>query len=107
MFSFLFRPSGISGLAASFLNESTLVVSWVSTLKNVTGYYVVILNETGELRRLATGNSTSSVKIASLEQCRNYTVKVAANSSLGIGNYTSMQYLTQCGKSITTFDNSS
>ena len=107
MFSFLSLPSGIFDLAASFLNESTIVVSWNSTLKNVNGYDIVILNETGELRRLATGNTTSSVKIASLEQCRNYTVKVAAISSLGIGSYSSMQYLTRCGKSITTFDNSS
>ena len=107
MFSFLFRRSGISDLAASFLSESTIAVCNVSTLKNVTGCDIVILNETGELRRLATGNSTSSVKIAALEQCRNYTVTVAANSSLAIGNYSSKQYLTQCGKSITTFDNSS
>ena len=89
------------------MNESTIVVRWRSTLKNVSGYNVVILNESGELTRLATGNTTSFVKIGSLEQCRNYTVKVAANSSLGIGNYSSMQYLTRCGKSITTFYNSS
>ena len=79
-----------------------MVVRWRSTLKNVSGYNVVILNESGELRRQATGN-TSFVKIGYLDQCRNYTVKVAANSSLGIGNYSSMQYLTRCGKSITTF----
>lgn len=86
---------GIFDLTASFLNESTMVVRWRSTLKSVSGYNVVILNESGELRRQATGN-TSFVKIGSLDQCRNYTVKVAANSSLGIGNYSSMQYLTRC-----------
>ena len=102
VFSFLFLPLGIFDLTASFLNESTMVVRWRSTLKNVSGYNVVILNESGELRRQATGN-TSFVKIGSLEQCRNYTVKVAANSSLGIGNYSSLQYLTRCGKSITAF----
>lgn len=86
---------GIFDLTASFLDESTIEVRWRSTLKNVSGYIVVIFNESGELRRQATSN-TSFVKIGSLEQCRNYTVKVAANSSLGIGNYSSLQYLTRC-----------
>lgn len=86
---------GIFDLTASFLDESTIVVRWRSTLKNVSGYNVVILNESGELRRLATDN-TSFVTIGSLDQCRNYTVNVAANSSSGIGNYSSMQYLTRC-----------
>lgn len=86
---------GIFDLTASFLDESTIVVRWRSTLKNVSGYNVVILNESGEFRRLATDN-TSFVTIGSLDQCRNYTVNVAANSSSGIGNYSSMQYLTRC-----------
>ena len=106
VFSFLFLPLGIYDLTASFLDESTIVVRWRSTLKNVSGYNVVILNESGELRRLATDN-TSFVTIGSLDQCRNYTVNVAANSSSGIGNYSSMEYLTQCGRSITTVYNSS
>ncbi|XP_015769794.1 PREDICTED: kin of IRRE-like protein 3 [Acropora digitifera] len=86
---------GIFDLTASFLNESTMVVRWRSTLKNVSGYNVVILNESGELRRLATDN-TPFVTMGYLDQCRNYTVNVAANSSSGIGNYSSMEYLTQC-----------
>ncbi|XP_068706025.1 uncharacterized protein [Montipora foliosa] len=89
--------AGIFNLSASFLNGNTILVSWDSTFENIIGYDVIILNDTDEVRRVGTGNTSSSVEIKSLDQCRNYTVKVAANSSVGaVTNYRSVEFVTRC-----------
>ncbi|XP_068735074.1 uncharacterized protein [Montipora capricornis] len=91
------NSQGIFNLSASFLNGNTILVSWDSTFENVIGYDVIILNDTDEVRRVGTGNTSSSVEIKSLDQCRNYTVKVAANSSVGaVTNYRSVEFVTRC-----------
>ncbi|XP_068737530.1 angiopoietin-1 receptor-like isoform X2 [Montipora capricornis] len=91
------NSQGIFNLSASFLNGNTILVSWDSTLENIIGYDVIILNDTDEVRRVGTGNTSSSVEIKSLDQCRNYTVKVAANSSVGaVTNYKSVEVVTRC-----------
>lgn len=87
--------AGIFNLRASFLNGNTILVSWDSTLENINRYDVIILKDTDEVRRVGTGNTSSSVEIKSLDQCRNYTVKVAANSSVGAVT-TSVEVVTRC-----------
>ena len=96
-FNFRCFPAGIFNLRASFLNGNTILVSWDSTLENINRYDVIILKDTDEVRRVGTGNTSSSVEIKSLDQCRNYTVKVAANSSVGAVT-TSVEVVTRCGK---------
>ena len=93
-------PLVITGVTVKFLNSSTLKVSWDAALpgENVQGYDVIILEDANELRRVGAANVTSSVEIPSLDECSNYTVKVAVNSSVGPGNYSRVGYVTTCGK---------
>ena len=84
------------------MNASTLNISWdkASPDQNVTGYDVVVLKENTSVSRVAVDNSTSSIVVFSLDQCNNYTVKVAANSSVGPGNYSTREFVTHCGESL-------
>ena len=93
-------PLAIAGLSANFLNHSTLHISWnlASPPESVTGYDVIIRKENTEVSRVGADNVTSSVEVPSLNQCSNYTVKVAANSSAGPGNYSTLELLTRCGR---------
>lgn len=93
-------PLAIAGLSANFLNHSTLHISWnvASPPESVTGYDVIILKENTKVSRVGADNVTSSVEVPSLNQCSNYTVKVAANSSAGPGNYSTLELLTRCGR---------
>ena len=93
-------PPVIRGLSADFWNSSSLRVSWdaSSPEENVTGYDIIVFKENAAVSRVRAGNGTSSVTIPFLDQCNNYTVKVAANSSVGLGNYTSVAFFTRCGK---------
>lgn len=95
-------PPVIGGLTADFVNATTLNVSWdaVSADQNVTGYDITIFKGNTSVSKVAAGNSTSSVVISSLDQCDNYTVKVAANSSFGPGNYSIFEFVTRCGESL-------
>lgn len=88
----------IGGLTAVFVNATTLNISWdaVSADQNVTGYDITIFKGNTSVSKVAAGNSTSSVVIFSLDQCDNYTVKVAANSSVGPGNYSIFEFVTRC-----------
>ena len=97
----LIFSSAITGLTAGFVNASTLNVSWdaVSPSEKVSGYDVIVLEGTTALRRIGVDNITSSIETSSLDQCRNYTVKVAANSTVGSGNYSTLDLVTKCGKS--------
>lgn len=93
-------PLVVTGLTAEFLNSSTLKVSWDAALsgEDVQGYDVIILEDAKEQRRVGAANVSSSVEIPSLDECSNYTVKVAVNSSVGPGNYSRVGYVTSCGK---------
>ena len=84
------------------MNASTLRISWdaASPDQNVTGYDVIVLKGNTSVSQVAVDNSTSSVVIPSLDQCDNYTVKVAANSSAGPGNYSTFPFVTRCGESL-------
>ena len=84
------------------MNASTLNISWdkASPDQNVTGYDVIILKENKSVSQVAVDNSTSSIVVLSLDQCDNYTVKVAANSSVGPGNYSTFEFVTRCGESL-------
>ena len=90
----------IIGLSAEFENPSTLVISWdpVPPQNNVHGYDVMILKDNMTVRRVGLDTLTLSVKVPSLNQCFNYTVKVAVNFTAGPGNYSSVEVLTHCGK---------
>ena len=90
----------IIGLSAEFENASTLVISWdpVPPQNNIHGYDVMILKDNMDERRVGLDNVTLSVKVPSLNQCFNYTVKVAVNFTAGPGNYSSVEVLTRCGK---------
>ena len=94
-------PPVVRGLTADFVNASTLRISWdaASPDQNVTGYDVIVLKGNTSVSQVAVDNSTSSVVIPSLDQCDNYTVKVAANSSAGPGNYSTFPFVTRCGES--------
>ena len=98
---FSFSSLAITGLSAGFVNASTLSVSWdaASPSEKVSGYDVIIMKEAAVLRRIGVDNITSSINTSSLDQCRNYTVKVAANSTVGPGNYSTLDLVTKCGKS--------
>ena len=100
--SFSFSSPAITGLTAVFVNASTLTVSWdaATPSEKVTGYDVIILKDATELRRVGVDNITSSIETSSLDQCHNYTVKVASNSSVGPGNYSTLDLVTKCGKSL-------
>ena len=88
----------IFGLLAEFENASTLGISWdpVPPQNNMHGYDVMILKDNMEVRRVGVNDVTLSVP--SLNQCFNYTVKVAVNFTAGPGNYSSIEVLTRCGK---------
>lgn len=88
----------VTGLTAEFLNSSTLKVSWgaIFPSEDVQGYDVIILEDAKEQRRVGAANVSSSVEIPSLDECSNYTVKVAVNSSVGPGNYSRVGYVTSC-----------
>ena len=94
----------ILGLSAKFDNASTLGISWypVPPQNNVHGYDVMILKDNMEVRRVGVDyladDLKPSVKVPSLNQCFNYTVKVAVNYTAGPGNYSSIEVLTRCGK---------
>jgi len=90
----------IFGLSAKFDNASTLGISWdlVPPQNNSHGYDVMILKDNMEVRRVGVDDLTQSVKVPSLNQCFNYTVKVAVNFTAGPGNYSSVEVLTRCGK---------
>ena len=90
----------IFGLSAEFENASTLGISWypVPPQNNVHGYDVMILKDNMEVRRVGVDDLEQSVKVPSLNQCFNYTVKVAVNYTAGPGNYSSIEVLTRCGK---------
>ena len=95
----------IFGLSAEFENASTLGISWdpVPPQNNVHGYDVMILKDNMEVRRVGVDDLEQSVKVPSLNQCFNYTVKVAVNYTAGPGNYSSIEVLTRCGKYWQTF----
>ena len=99
---FLSSLTVIRGLTADFVNASTLNISWdkASPDQNVTGYDVIVLKENNSVSQVAVDNSTSSIVVLSLDQCDNYTVKVAANSSVGPGNYSTFEFVTRCGESL-------
>ena len=90
----------IIGLSAEFKNASTLGISWypVPPQNYSHGYDVMILKDNMEVRRVGVDDLTLSVKVPSLNQCFNYTVKVAVNLTAGPGNYSSVEVLTRCGK---------
>ena len=94
----------ITGLSAEFENANTLNISWnpVPPQNNVHGYDVMILKDNMEVRRFGldylADDFKPSVKVPSLNQCFNYTVKVAVNYTAGPGNYSSIEVLTRCGK---------
>ena len=92
----------VPGLTADFVNVSTLRISWdaASDGQNVTGYDITVLKGNMSVSQVAADNSTSSVVVHSLDQCDNYTVKVAANSSVGPGNYSTFEFVTRCGESL-------
>lgn len=100
-----FLHSVVRGLTADFVNASSLRISWdaASPDQNVTGYDVIVLKENASVSQVAVNNSTSSVVVLSLDQCDNYTVKVAANSSFGLGNYSTFVFVTRCGGSLVLF----
>lgn len=100
-----FLHSVVRGLTADFVNATTLRISWdaASPDQNVTGYDVIVLKENASVSQVAVDNSTSSVVVLSLDQCDNYTVKVAANSSFGLGNYSTFVFVTRCGGSLVLF----
>lgn len=95
-------PTVIRGLSAGFLNASSLRVAWEasSPSENVTGYDVIVLKESSRVSHLTVSNGTLSVTVPSLDQCSNYTVKVAANSTAGLGNYSTFEFISRCGKDI-------
>ena len=68
--------------------------------QNVTGYDITVFKGNTSVRKVAADNSTSSVVVHSLDQCDNYAVKVAANSSAGPGNYSTFEFVTRCGESL-------
>ena len=90
----------IFGLLAAFENSSTLWISWypVRPQNNIHGYDVMILKDNMEVRRVGVDDLMQSVKVPSLHQCFNYTVKVAVNFTAGPGNYSSIEVFTRCGK---------
>ncbi|KAL9961359.1 hypothetical protein ACROYT_G030281 [Oculina patagonica] len=94
----LTKAQVIRGLSADFVNAISLRVTWdaASPEENVTGYDVIISKENAQVSRVRAGNDTSSVTVPSLDQCSNYTVKVAANSTAGPGNYTTFEFVTRC-----------
>ena len=98
-------PAVVRGLTADFVNASTLRISWdaASPDQNVTGYDVIVVKENTSESQVAVGNSTSSVVVLSLDQCDNYTVRVASNSSFGLGNYSTFVFVTRCGGSLVLF----
>lgn len=100
-----FLPSVVRGLTADFVNASTLRISWdaASLDQNVTGYDVIVFKENASVSQVAVDNSNSSVVVLSLDQCDNYIVKVAANSSFGLGNYSTFVFVTRCGGSLVLF----
>ena len=87
-------------LSAEFEDASTLGISWdpLPPQNDFHGYDVMILKDNMEVRRVGVGDLMQSVKVPSLNQCFNYTVKVAANFTAGPGNYSSVEVLTRCGK---------
>ena len=95
----------IFGLSAEFENASTLGISWdpVPPQNDMHGYDVMILKDNMEVRRVGVDDLEQSVKVPSLNQCFNYTVKVAVNYTAGPGNYSSIEVLTRCGKYWQTF----
>ncbi|XP_020615291.1 angiopoietin-1 receptor-like isoform X2 [Orbicella faveolata] len=95
---FLSSWTVVRGLTADFVNASTLRISWdeASPDQNVTGYDVIVLKDNTSVSRVAVDNSTSSIVVLSLDQCNNYTVEVAANSSVGPGNYSTFEFVTRC-----------
>ena len=99
---FFSLPPVVRGLTADFVNATTLRISWDAAIpdQNVTGYDVIVFKENTSVSQVAVDNSTFSVVVLSLDQCDNYTVKVAANSSVGIGNYSTFQFVTRCGESL-------
>jgi len=99
---FLSSWTVVRGLTADFVNASTLRISWdeASPDQNVTGYDVIVLKDNTSVSRVAVDNSTSSIVVLSLDQCNNYTVEVAANSSVGPGNYSTFEFVTRCGESL-------
>lgn len=88
----------IFGLSAKFENASTLGISWDPVPPQIHGYDVMILKDNMEVRRVGVDDRTQSLKVPSLNQCFNYTVKVAVNFTAGTGNYSSIEVLTRCGK---------
>ena len=98
-------PPVVRGLTADFVNASTLRISWdlASADQNVTGYDITVFKGNTSERKVAADNSTSSVLVHSLDQCDNYTVKMAANSSVGPGNYSTFKFVTRCGESLVMF----
>lgn len=99
---FLSSWTVVRGLTADFVNASTLRIRWydASPDQNITGYDVIVLKENKSVSRVAVDNSTSSIVVLSLDQCDNYTVKVALNTSLGPGNYSTFKFVTRCGESL-------
>lgn len=87
-------------MSAVFLNASTLKVSWnaASPHQDLIGYDVIILKNNTEVSRAGVDNVTLSVEISSLDQCSNYTVRVTTNSSVGLRNYSTFEFVTLCGK---------
>ena len=97
-------PPVVRGLTADFVNASTLRISWDAASQNVTGYDITVFKGNTSVRKVAADNSTSSVVVHSLDQCDNYTVKVAANSSVGPGNDSFFEFVTRCGESLVVFN---
>ena len=98
-------PPVVRGLTVDFMNASTLRIGWdaASADQNVTGYDITVFKGNTPVREVAADNSTSSVLVHSLDQCDNYTVKMAANSSVGPGNYSTFEFVTRCGESLVMF----
>ena len=101
-FNFFSLPPAVRGLTADFVNASSLRVSWdaASPDENVTGYNVIVFKENVSVSQVSADNSSSSVIVPFLDQCDNYTVKVAANSSVGPGNSTTFEFVSRCGESL-------
>lgn len=96
--SLMINAQDILGLSAKFDNAGTLGISWypVPPQNDVLGYDVMILKDNMEVRRVGVDDLEQSVKVPSLNQCFNYTVKVAVNYTAGPGNYSSIEVLTRC-----------
>ncbi|CAH3018175.1 unnamed protein product [Porites evermanni] len=94
----MINAQDIFRLSAEFEDASTLGISWdpLPPQNDFHGYDVMILKDNMEVRRVGVGDLMQSVKVPSLNQCFNYTVKVAANFTAGPGNYSSVEVLTRC-----------